>query len=45
MEKNLLNIFKYSNKLKLLPSGLQERSENGAILGASALVWKEIGNR
>lgn len=37
MEGNMLNIFK--NKVKLLPSGLRD---NAAILGASALVWKEM---
>jgi len=37
MEDNMLNIFK--NKVKLLPSGLKE---NVAILGAAALIWKEI---
>jgi glucokinase len=39
MEANLLNIFK--NKVQLLPSGIKE---NAAVLGASALVWKEIGD-
>lgn len=38
MEKNLLQIFK--NKVKLLPSGLV--GADAAILGASALVWKEL---
>ena len=38
MEENLLNIFK--NKVKLLPSKITD--SNAAILGASALVWKEI---
>ena len=38
MEKNLLNIFK--NKVKLLPSQLE--GSDAAILGASALVWKEL---
>lgn len=38
MEMNMLNIFK--NKVKLLPSGL---TENAAVLGASALVKKELG--
>ena len=37
MEENMLNIYK--NKVKLLPSGLRE---NAAVLGASALVWKEL---
>ncbi|MBI5472481.1 MAG: ROK family protein [Ignavibacteriae bacterium] len=36
MENYLLNIFR--NKVQLLPSGL---TDNAAILGASALVWKE----
>ncbi|HLF35129.1 MAG TPA: ROK family protein [Cyclobacteriaceae bacterium] len=36
-EKNLLKI--YRNKIKILPSGLRET--NAAVLGASALVWKE----
>ncbi|MCK5822491.1 MAG: ROK family protein [Bacteroidales bacterium] len=36
LEKNLLNIYK--NKIKILPSGLDD---NAAILGSSALVWKE----
>lgn len=38
MEKNLLQIFK--NKVQLLPSGLN--GANAAIMGASALVWKEL---
>ncbi len=37
MEANMLNIYK--NKVKLLPSGLKN---NVAVLGASALVWKEL---
>lgn len=37
MEEFMLNIFK--GKVKLLPSSLKE---NAAVLGASALVWKEI---
>jgi len=37
MEDNMLTIFK--NKVKLLPSGLKE---NVAILGAAALIWKEL---
>jgi glucokinase len=37
MEENMLTIFK--NKVKLLPSGLKE---NVAILGAAALIWKEL---
>lgn len=38
MEENLLKIFK--NKVKLLPSGIT--SEQAAVLGASALVWKKF---
>lgn len=38
MEENMLNIFK--NKVKLLPSGLTHG--NVAILGAAALIWKEL---
>lgn len=38
LENSLLEIFK--NKVKLLPSGLG--SVNAAIMGASALVWKEL---
>ena len=38
MEQNLLPI--YRNKVKILPSGLTEA--NAAVLGASALVWKEL---
>ncbi len=37
MEAQLLNIFR--NKVQLLPSGIKE---NAAVLGASALVWKEV---
>jgi glucokinase len=37
-EKNLLKVYK--NKIKILPSGLQET--NAAVLGASALAWKEM---
>jgi glucokinase len=37
MEENMLTIFKH--KVKLLPSGLKE---NVAILGAAALIWKEL---
>lgn len=37
-EKNLLNIYK--NKIKILPSGLQNK--NTAVMGAAALVWKEL---
>ncbi|HKJ34575.1 MAG TPA: ROK family protein [Balneolaceae bacterium] len=38
MEENMLSI--YRNKVKLLPSELQNK--NAAVLGASALVWKEL---
>jgi glucokinase len=38
MEENLFPI--YRGKVKLIPSGLQETS--AAILGASALAWKEL---
>ncbi len=38
MEEYMLNIFKH--KVKLLPSGLAH--ENVAILGAAALIWKEL---
>jgi glucokinase len=38
MEQNLLPIFR--NKVKILPSGLTDT--NAAVLGASALVWKEL---
>ena len=38
MELNLLKIFR--NKVKILPSGLTET--NAAVMGASALVWKEL---
>jgi len=41
MERNLLNVFK--NKVKLLPSRVPE--SNAAVLGASALVWKELAKR
>ena len=40
MEFNLLKIFQ--NKVKILPSGLTET--NAAVMGASALVWKELNN-
>lgn len=40
MELNLLKIFQ--NKVKILPSGLTET--NAAVMGASALVWKELGS-
>ncbi len=39
MEENMLFVFK--NKVKLLPSGIQ--GKNAAILGASALIWQEMG--
>lgn len=38
MELNLLKIFR--DKVKILPSGLTET--NAAVMGASALVWKEL---
>jgi glucokinase len=38
MERHLMPVFR--NKVKILPSELKESS--AAILGASALVWKEI---
>lgn len=38
MEENLLNI--YRNKVKLIPSHLPD--SDAAILGASALAWKEL---
>ncbi|SDL46974.1 glucokinase [Catalinimonas alkaloidigena] len=38
MEANLLNIYK--NKVKILPSELMDK--NAAVLGASALAWKEL---
>jgi glucokinase len=37
-ENNLLKVYK--NKIKIVPSGLQET--NAAVLGASALAWKEL---
>jgi len=37
-ENSLLKV--YRNKIKILPSGLQET--NAAVLGASALAWKEL---
>lgn len=40
MELNLLKIFQ--NKVKIIPSELIET--NAAVMGASALVWKELGN-
>lgn len=39
MEEEML--FVYKNKVKLLPSGIQ--GKNAAILGASALIWQQIG--
>lgn len=38
MEKNML--YTYSNKVKLLPSQI---TDNAAVLGASSLVWNELG--
>lgn len=38
MEENMLPLFR--GKVKLLPSELQDK--NAAVLGASALVWKEL---
>jgi glucokinase len=38
MEANLFHIYK--GKIKILPSGLN--GKNSAVLGASALVWKEL---
>ena len=38
MEDYLLNIYK--NKVKIIPSALNDK--NAAILGASALVWKDV---
>ncbi len=40
LEESLFPIFR--NKIKLLLSSLQEK--NAAVLGASALVWKEMGS-
>jgi glucokinase len=40
-EKNLLKIFR--NKIKILPSELKET--NAAVLGASALIWKELDKK
>jgi len=37
-ENHLLNI--YRDKIKILPSGLQDK--NIAVLGAAALIWKEL---
>lgn len=39
MEKNMMPIFR--NKVKLMASGFKDT--NAAIMGASALVWKELG--
>ncbi|MDW3647940.1 MAG: ROK family protein [Bacteroidia bacterium] len=39
MERNLLKIYK--NKIDIIPSGLPD--SDAAILGASALVWDELG--
>lgn len=41
MEQNMLA--QYCDKVKLLPSGLGEL--NAAVLGASALIWDEIGKK
>ena len=41
MEENLLDIYK--GKVELIPSGLPD--SDAAILGASALVWKELGKK
>jgi glucokinase len=41
LETHLLNIFK--GKVKLLPSGLKERSV--AVLGSAALIWNELEKR
>ena len=38
MEEDLLGIFK--NKVRILPSGLPKG--NSAILGAAALIWKQL---
>ncbi len=39
MEENLLEVFR--GKIKILPSALQHK--NIAVLGAAALIWKELG--
>jgi len=39
LEENILNIYK--NKVKVLPSKLPPG--DAAVLGSSALVWKELG--
>jgi glucokinase len=41
LEPNLLFIFR--NKVKLLPSGLTDK--NTAVMGASALIWKELDKK
>lgn len=41
MEAHLMKI--YRNKVKILPSGLE--GKNIAVLGAAALVWKEVSKR
>jgi glucokinase len=41
LEPNLLFIFR--NKVKLLPSGLTDK--NTAVMGASALIWKEMDKK
>ena len=38
MEQHMMPVFK--NKVKLLPSGLQNK--NAAVLGAAALIWNEL---
>ncbi len=38
MEENMM--FAFSNKVKLLPSGIQDK--NTAILGAAALIWQKL---
>jgi glucokinase len=40
-EENLLGI--YRNKIKILPSGLTDK--NAAVMGASALIWKELDKK
>ncbi len=40
MEENML--FVYRDKVKLLPSGIQDR--NIAIIGASALIWSKVNS-
>ncbi len=39
MEEYMFQVFR--NKVKILPSGLE--GKNAAVLGASALLWKEMG--